>query len=101
MVLKTWNSIKAMGIGEEDGYWKWLGKFLKAAATWQRIKAVSTSPILEFFNGWAATVFFAVFGFWFGATDNRLYYLLLLGVIPGVLMMLHGEYRDQMRRREK
>ena len=78
-------------------YWKWLGEWIKAAATWQRIKAVVTSPIIEFLSGFVATGLFAVLGFWLGATDNRLYYLLLLGLIPSILIALHGEYRDQMR----
>ena len=98
-MLKTWNPIKAMGIGEKEGYWKWLGEFLKAAASLQRIKAVLTSPILEFLVGFVGCGLFLFGGVMLGATDNGLYYLLALVSIPCILIALHGEYRDQMRRK--
>lgn len=98
MSLKTWNPIKAMGIGEE-GYWKWLREWLKAVTTWQRIKAVLTSDIMEFFIGFTGGGLCILFGILLGANDNRLYYLLTLAAIPCFLIGLHGEYRGQMRRK--
>lgn len=97
MSLKTWNPIKAMGIGEEDGYWKWLREWLKAGASWQRIKAVLTSPFMECFAGLIGGGMLIAVSIWLGQSANNLYYLLLLGLIPCLLIALHGEYRDRMR----
>jgi len=80
-------------------YWRWLREWIKVTPFRRQIKDGLLSRPMEFVGGIVATGYFTVLGFWFGATGNRLYYLLLLGVIPSILIALHGEYRHQMRRK--
>lgn len=77
-------------------YWKWLRGVPKTAASWGTIKGVLLSPVLENLSGFLAMGLFAGFGVGLGA-HNSLYYLLFLGLIPSILILLHGQYRDQMR----
>lgn len=85
----------------EIGYWKWLRKWLKAVTSWGRIKAVLTSHIMEFLVGFVGCGLCIFMGITLGATEDRLYYLLLLAAIPCFLIALHGEYRDQRERNKQ
>ena len=82
-------------------YWEWLKIVMKLAASMERIKNVLTSSALEFVGGFVMAGFSIIFAIGLGIIDNCLYYLLFLGLIPSILMMLHSEYRDQMRWRER
>jgi len=82
------------------GYWKWLRKSIKAA-TWKRIKDMLRTPYAEFIFGFAAGFALFLCGLAYGASDNHLYYLLLLGLIPTTLILFHGLYRVKVKSRDQ
>jgi len=81
-------------------YWKWLWKSIKAAASWKRIKAVSMNHWTEYFIGLGCGYFFFVFGLFLGISEDRLYHLLLLGIIPSAVAMVHASYRREMKNKQ-
>lgn len=74
-------------------YWKWL----RTAIIWRAIKDALTHPYAEYIYGLIASIVLSVFALSLALSINGLYLLLLLGLIPTILVMLHGIYRDKMR----
>jgi len=76
-------------------YWKWL----KGAVSWGSIKDTLKRPYAEYTCGLIAGCAFLGSGLALGTGYNRLYFVLFLGIIPSILIALHGYYRAEMRRR--
>jgi len=85
-------------------FWKWLGKLIKKsikeAASLKRIKAILMDPSAESLSGLGGTWFFFLFGLVLGVYENRIFHLLLLGIIPSILAIFHAKYRREKRWKE-
>lgn len=76
-------------------YWEWLKDWFTTSPS-SRLKPFIKAPITEFFFGSLSGATFISFGLVYGF-ENHHYLLLLLGLIPCVLTILHAEYREAMR----
>lgn len=74
-------------------YWKWLGKSLKSGIRPRTIKSVFASPIMEYYSGFGGALLFLLYGIIAGIYVDSIYYLLFLGIVPCILLALHGWYR--------
>ena len=77
------------------GYWKWLKAWIFPG----RIKNILIHPYAEYIYGLVAGIIFLLFGLALGLGNNHLYFLLILGLIPSILVSLHGIYRQKLERR--
>jgi len=69
-------------------YWKWLGNGIRSV-----IRHVTSRTAIEAYGGLIGAIVFFFAGIGFGRDVDSVYYLLLLGIIPSILVMLYGIYK--------
>ena len=65
---------------------------------WSRFRI---RPVWEWIAGWNLVFGVLIFGVVFSITEDPLFALLLLGLPIGILLFLHGFWREFIRRREE
>lgn len=77
------------------GFWRWLGELIKPKLNKLRYSYA------EAVGGVVIAGICAGFAIGLGQTSNCLYYLLFLGLIPGILLMFHNDYRIKMKEKKE